>query len=55
MVRFVSAASFRDRYLSYPIMDNYLLAETSVYTHAESKEANRRNWTEKIEVGPSPF
>ena len=55
MVRFVSAASFRDRYLSYPIMEKYLLAETSVYTHAGSKEAHRRSWTETIEVGPSPF
>lgn len=55
MVRFVSAASFKDRYLPYPILQSYLLSDTSVYTHAGSKENERRTWTKPIEVGPLPY
>ncbi len=55
MVRFVSAASFKSRYLTHPIMESYLLLETAVYTHADSKEASRRTWAKTIEVGPPPF
>ena len=55
MVRFVSAASFKERYLGSPILDNYLLQETAVYTYPESKEFERRTWTGRIVVGPPAF
>lgn len=55
MVRFVSAASFKERYQGSPIVDSYLLQETAVYTYPESREFERRTWTKRIVVGPPAF
>ena len=54
MVTFVGSEAFRSRYLEFPVLDTYLLQETAVYTHRGSKEFDRRQWQQKIEVAPLP-
>ncbi len=54
MITFVGSEAFRTNYLESPVLDNYLLQETAVYTHPGSKEFDRRQWDKKIVVAPLP-
>jgi hypothetical protein len=53
-VRFLSGPAFREVYLPYPIDDgNGLLTNVnSIWTHAQSPEATRLHWSQKIVVAP---
>jgi len=53
-VRFLSGPAFREVYLPYAIDDdNGLLANVNgIWTHAKSREAPRRHWSQKIVVAP---
>jgi arabinofuranosyltransferase len=51
MTAILGSEAFRTRYLPYPVYESFLLQQTAVYTHSESKEQPRRQWS-PLEGGP---
>ncbi len=53
-VRFLSGPAFREVYLPYAIDDDngLLTSVNGIWTHAQSPEASRLHWSEKIVVAP---